>query len=149
MYDTCALVQDCAIVQSSLSFCNPLQVSGIVKIVYWREFVNILTATSKSSASFFADISYVTFKLRNVNTQVTVVMKSDAKKSLWFTEKLCWAGWFIIYLSIYLSIYGSTALVDLGRFFSFLIYIQSIGLLGRGSAHHKAAIYTQDNTDTE
>jgi hypothetical protein len=28
--------------------------------------------------------------------------------------------------------YGSTALVDLGRFFSFLIYTQSVGLLGRG-----------------
>jgi hypothetical protein len=35
-------------------------------------------------------------------------------------------------LSIYLSIYLSTAHVDLGRFFSFLIYTQSIGLLGRG-----------------
>jgi hypothetical protein len=33
---------------------------------------------------------------------------------------------------VYLSLYGSTALVDLGRFFSFLIYIQSVGLLGRG-----------------
>jgi hypothetical protein len=29
------------------------------------------------------------------------------------------------------SIYGSTALVGLGRFFSFLIYTQSVGLLGR------------------
>jgi hypothetical protein len=32
----------------------------------------------------------------------------------------------------YLSIYGSTALVDLGRFFSFLIYTQSVGLLEGG-----------------
>jgi hypothetical protein len=30
------------------------------------------------------------------------------------------------------SIYGSTALVDLGRFFSFLIHTQSVGLVGRG-----------------
>jgi hypothetical protein len=30
------------------------------------------------------------------------------------------------------KIYGSTALVDLGRFFSFLIYTQSVGLLTRG-----------------
>jgi hypothetical protein len=30
------------------------------------------------------------------------------------------------------SIYGSTAFVDLGRFFSFLIYTQSVGLLGQG-----------------
>jgi hypothetical protein len=29
-------------------------------------------------------------------------------------------------------IYGSTALVDLGHFFSFLIYTQSVGHLGRG-----------------
>jgi hypothetical protein len=35
-----------------------------------------------------------------------------------------------IYLSIY--IYGSTALVELGRFFSLLMYTQSVGLLGRG-----------------
>jgi hypothetical protein len=32
----------------------------------------------------------------------------------------------------YSSVYGSTALVDLCRFFSFLIYIQSVGLHGRG-----------------
>jgi hypothetical protein len=31
-----------------------------------------------------------------------------------------------------LPIYGSTALVDLGRFFSFLIYTLSAGILGRG-----------------
>jgi hypothetical protein len=37
-----------------------------------------------------------------------------------------------IYLPIYLSIYGSTTLVNLGRFFSFLIYKQSVGFLGRG-----------------
>jgi hypothetical protein len=36
--------------------------------------------------------------------------------------------------------YGSTALVDLGRFFSFLIYTQSVGILGR----RKAATYTQN-----
>jgi hypothetical protein len=54
-----------------------------------------------------------------------------------------------IYLSVYLSIYGSTVLVDLGRFLSLLIYIQSVGLLGWGSARRKAATYTQDNTNTE
>jgi hypothetical protein len=32
----------------------------------------------------------------------------------------------------FLSIYGSTALVDLSRFFGFLIYTQPIGLLGQG-----------------
>jgi hypothetical protein len=45
---------------------------------------------------------------------------------------------------MFLSIYGSAALVDLGRSFSFLIYTQSVGLLGRGSSHRKAAIYTQN-----
>jgi hypothetical protein len=33
---------------------------------------------------------------------------------------------------IYLSIFGSTALFDPGRFFSFLICTQSVRLLGRG-----------------
>jgi hypothetical protein len=51
--------------------------------------------------------------------------------------------------SIYLSIYGSTALVDLGRFFSFLIYTQSTGLLGRGISRRKAATYIQNNTNIE
>jgi hypothetical protein len=32
----------------------------------------------------------------------------------------------------YLSIYGFTALVDLSRFFNFLILTQSVGFLGRG-----------------
>jgi hypothetical protein len=49
----------------------------------------------------------------------------------------------------YLSLYGSTALVNLGRYFSFLIYTQTIGLLGRGSARCKAATYTQNNTNRE
>jgi hypothetical protein len=31
-----------------------------------------------------------------------------------------------------LSVYGCTTLVDLGRFFNFIIYKQSVGLLGRG-----------------
>jgi hypothetical protein len=39
-----------------------------------------------------------------------------------------------IYLSISLSVYGSTAVMDLGRFFSFLIYTQSVGLRGRGTS---------------
>jgi hypothetical protein len=48
-------------------------------------------------------------------------------------------------LSIYLSLYSP---LDLGRFFSFLIYTQSVELLGRGSARRKAAIYTQNNANT-
>jgi hypothetical protein len=38
----------------------------------------------------------------------------------------------IFFFTICIPIYGSTALVDLSRFLSFLIYIQSVGLLGRG-----------------
>jgi hypothetical protein len=45
--------------------------------------------------------------------------------------------------------YGSTALVGLGRFFSSLIYTQSVGFLDGGSALRKTAIYTQNNTNTE
>jgi hypothetical protein len=35
-------------------------------------------------------------------------------------------------LPTYLPTYGCTALMDLGRFFSLLIYTQPVGLLGRG-----------------
>jgi hypothetical protein len=41
---------------------------------------------------------------------------------------------------------GSTAPVDLGRFFSFLIYIQAVGHLDGGSGRRIAATYTQNNT---
>jgi hypothetical protein len=41
-----------------------------------------------------------------------------------------------------LSICGSTALMDLGRFFSFLIYIQSVGLLGRGISPSQTELLT-------
>jgi hypothetical protein len=37
-----------------------------------------------------------------------------------------------IHPSVCLSIYGSTALVDLCRFISFFIYTQLVGLFGRG-----------------
>jgi hypothetical protein len=49
----------------------------------------------------------------------------------------------IIYL------YGSTALVEPYRYFSFLIHTQSVELLGRGISPSKAVIYTQNNTNTE
>jgi hypothetical protein len=46
----------------------------------------------------------------------------------------------------YLSIYGSTVLLlDLGRFFSFLI----LDSLDGGWACRKAAAYTHNNTNTE
>jgi hypothetical protein len=54
-----------------------------------------------------------------------------------------------MYLCIYLSIYGSTAVVDLGRFFSFLIHIQFVGHLGRRICRRKDAVYTEHNTNTE
>jgi hypothetical protein len=44
-----------------------------------------------------------------------------------------------------LSIYDSTALVDPGRFFSFLIYTQSVVSFDGGSV----ATYTHINTNTE
>jgi hypothetical protein len=45
--------------------------------------------------------------------------------------------------SIYLSIYGCIALIDLGRFFSFLIYTQLVGLLARGISPPQSRYLTQ------
>jgi hypothetical protein len=47
--------------------------------------------------------------------------------NFWSTEYLSWST--VTFLS--LSIYGSIALVDLGRFFNFLIYTQFVRLFGR------------------
>jgi hypothetical protein len=46
-------------------------------------------------------------------------------------------------VNFFKSIYGSTALVDLGHFFSFSIYKQQDSLDG-GSARREAATYTQN-----
>jgi hypothetical protein len=54
--------------------------------------------------------------------------------------------WASIFLSIYLWIYSPW---DLGRFFSFLIYKQSVGLLGRGISPSQGRTYTQKNINTE
>jgi hypothetical protein len=52
----------------------------------------------------------------------------------------------IILLSA-VSIYGSTVLLlDLGRFFSFLIYTHSVGLLGRGIRPSQGSCLTQNKT---
>jgi hypothetical protein len=49
----------------------------------------------------------------------------------------------LFYLSIYLSIYGSTALVDFHRFFTVLIY-KSVGLFGRGiSRSQRRNLFTE------
>jgi hypothetical protein len=48
------------------------------------------------------------------------------------------------------SIYGSKdLLLDFDRFFSFLILYSRQDSLDGGSARRKAAIYTQNNTNTE
>jgi hypothetical protein len=57
-----------------------------------------------------------------------------------FSRSRCSVLWLRIFISAvrtpsmanHISIYGSTALVDLGRFFSFLIHTQSVGLFGGG-----------------
>jgi hypothetical protein len=50
-------------------------------------------------------------------------------------------------LSSYLSIYGCTALEDLGHFlFSFLIYIQSVGLFGWGISPSQATTDTEQHS---
>jgi hypothetical protein len=61
-----------------------------------------------------------------------------------FVEARCdiHEGLHVCMVCTYLPTYGSTALLDLGRFFSFLIYTQSVGLPGQGSARRKAATYT-------
>jgi hypothetical protein len=55
----------------------------------------------------------------------------DQKKRLWLVN-MATTITVLLFRQLPLSIYGSTALVDLGRFFSFLIHKQSVRLLGRG-----------------
>jgi hypothetical protein len=73
---------------------------------------------------------------------LTFVITKDTRANSFHQAQYFFSVCLSVYLSIYisnlptylptcLSIYGSTALVDLGRFFSFLIYAQSVGLLGR------------------
>jgi hypothetical protein len=52
-------------------------------------------------------------------------------------------------MPVYLSLYDSTALMDIGHFFSFLIHTKSVELLGRGSARRKTTTYTENNTNRE
>jgi hypothetical protein len=47
------------------------------------------------------------------------------------------------------SIYGSTALVGLAHFFSFLIYAQSVGLLGRGDQPVARPLPTHRTAETQ
>jgi hypothetical protein len=49
----------------------------------------------------------------------------------------------------HLSIYGSTVLVDLGRLFNFLIYTQSVGLLGGGISPVARPLPTHRTTQTQ
>jgi hypothetical protein len=54
-------------------------------------------------------------------------------------------------VSLYgLSIYGSTALVDVGCYFSFLMYTQSVGFLGRGiSPSQGRSLHTKQHTQNK
>jgi hypothetical protein len=54
------------------------------------------------------------------------------------------------WFSKYLSVCGSTALVDLGRFFSFLICTQSVGVHGRGiSLSQGRYLHTEEQTQNK
>jgi hypothetical protein len=56
----------------------------------------------------------------------------------------------VFYPPIYPPVNGSTALGDLGRFFSFLIYTQSVRVLWLGiSPPQDRYLHTQDSTKTE
>jgi hypothetical protein len=61
-----------------------------------------------------------------------MVWRETMKQTPRYGRSVCLSVCLPIYMPIYPSIHGSTALVDLGRFFSFLIYTQSVGLLGQG-----------------
>jgi hypothetical protein len=50
---------------------------------------------------------------------------------------------------IYIYLWLYSPLLGLGRFVSFLIYTQTVGLLGRETARRKAATYAQNNINTE
>jgi hypothetical protein len=54
-----------------------------------------------------------------------------------------------IYLSLYLSMVLQFCCWTLAAFSVSKYYTQSVGLLGRGSACRKAAIYTQNKTDMD
>jgi hypothetical protein len=56
---------------------------------------------------------------------------------------------FHIYLLSYISVCGSTGVVDLGRLFSLLIYTQSVGLLGRGDQPVARPLPTHRTTQTQ
>jgi hypothetical protein len=55
----------------------------------------------------------------------------------------------LIIAAPFLSLSMALQPFDPWSLFEFLIYTQSVGLLGRGSAHCKAATYTQNNKNTE
>jgi hypothetical protein len=56
---------------------------------------------------------------------------------------------FLVLHGFFLSIYGSTALVDFGRLFSFLIYSQSVGFLGWGISPHRKVVTSTQNKFTQ
>jgi hypothetical protein len=65
-----------------------------------------------------------------------------------FHDEICPRDHPVSYLSIYLSVCGSTALVDLGHFFSFLTYTQSVGFLGRRISPVLRSLPTHRTTQT-
>jgi hypothetical protein len=70
-------------------------------------------------------------------TFIALLLPGKNRWNLYLMEKADGRFQFVRHL-LFLSIYGSTALVDLGRFFSFVIYTQSVGFLGRGISPSQA-----------
>jgi hypothetical protein len=64
-------------------------------------------------------------------------------------EITIWSRQFKLFEGSSIPNYLSMALQPLWTLPAFLIYTQSVGILGRGSVRRKAATYTQSNTNTE
>jgi hypothetical protein len=99
----------------AVRFSQFQQVANIQIIVIFPSLVSIVTAL----------LSCVTFAVM-LSLMKQFILYFSLSLSLYLSIYLS------IYLHTYLPTYGSTALLHLGRFFSFLIYTQSIGLLEWG-----------------
>jgi hypothetical protein len=99
-------------------------VSGAVTYSYIPSFIKIGSATRKLTGMDTQHGDRISLSI-----YLSIYLSISVSLSTYLSVRPSYPS---IHPSIDISIYGCTGLVDLGRFLSFFIYTQSVGLLGRG-----------------
>jgi hypothetical protein len=128
------------LIRKNLEYEVLVEITGLTLKIYYREWMCTSTYWLDWNAEPQSKVDLIHFHMEMKYLKFIGSLYDDIHCKMLLTSSWCLCSLgqkkIICVLShthlLTLSIYGSTALVDLGPLFSFLIYTQTVGILGLG-----------------